>query len=87
MEPTPKKPRAGATPQPGQHKRKHEPSASPSKRRRLEEDGVVLMDGPEETLDGDGDIEMASSKADGATAASATMVNGDGQEYILIDDD
>ncbi|PPQ69264.1 hypothetical protein CVT24_000070 [Panaeolus cyanescens] len=91
LEPTPKKPRAAAVPQQNPLKRKYEPSASPSKRRQLEDDGVVLMDGPDEVLDGDGDIVMDGAKGApsnvGATAAVATATNGDGQEYILIDDD
>ena len=37
-------------------KRKLDDNPSPSKRRRLEEDGVVLMDGPDEILDS-GEVE------------------------------
>ena len=49
LEPTPKKtkPTANAT----SKKRKAEETQSPSKRRRLEEDGLVLMDGLEDRLE------------------------------------
>ncbi|KAF8960670.1 hypothetical protein BDZ97DRAFT_1833068 [Flammula alnicola] len=50
LEPTPKKPKPATST--GQTlKRKWEDGPSPSKRRRLEEDGVVLMDGPDEVLE------------------------------------
>ena len=54
LAPTPKKPKATTVPNGGpasEKKRKFEDGPSPSKRRRLEEDGVVVMDGPEEVLD------------------------------------
>ena len=46
---------------------------SPSKRRRLEEEGVVLMDGPDEVLD-DGDVGVSNGQGQG------------GAEVIVIDD-
>jgi ubiquitin-like 1-activating enzyme E1 B len=54
LAPTPKKPKATVASNGGPtsgKKRKFEDGASPSKRRRLEEDGVVVMDGPNEVLD------------------------------------
>lgn len=49
LDPTPKKPKldVGAS----ESKRKFEDNPSPSKRRRLEEEGLVLMNGPDEVLD------------------------------------
>jgi ubiquitin-like 1-activating enzyme E1 B len=47
LDPTPKKPKISA----GKSKRKFEDNPSPSKRRRLEDEGLVLMDGPDEILD------------------------------------
>jgi len=54
LAPTPKKTKATVVSNGGPasgKKRKFEDGASPSKRRRLEEDGVVVMDGPDEVLD------------------------------------
>ena len=59
LAPTPKKPKGTAVANGGLasgKKRKFEEGASPSKRRRLEEDGVVVMDGPDEILDS-GEVE------------------------------
>ncbi|KJA18252.1 hypothetical protein HYPSUDRAFT_205501 [Hypholoma sublateritium FD-334 SS-4] len=50
LEPTPKKAKPSA-PTLSALKRKFEDGPTPSKRRRLEEDGVVLMDGPDEALE------------------------------------
>ena len=50
LEPTPKKAKL-SPPTLSALKRKFEDGPSPSKRRRLEEDGVVIMDGPDETLE------------------------------------
>ena len=49
LDPTPKKPRTDK-----QLKRKFAEGHSPSKRRRLEEDGLVEMDGPNEVLEDPG---------------------------------
>ena len=51
LDPTPKKPKLAAGFVAGEGKRKHEDNPSPSKRRRLEDEGLVLMDGPDEVLD------------------------------------
>lgn len=48
LDPTPKKPKLVVA---GKSKRKFEDNPSPSKRRRLEDEGLVLMDGPDEVLD------------------------------------
>ena len=48
LDPTPKKPKLAVA---GESKRKLEDNPSPSKRRRLEDEGLVLMDGPDEVLD------------------------------------
>lgn len=58
LDPTPKKAKLAA----GANKRKLEDNPSPSKRRRLEDDGLVVMDGPDEVLDS-GDV-MEASGAD-----------------------
>ena len=47
LDPTPKKPKLAVS----ESKRKFEDNPSPSKRRRLEDEGLVLMDGPDEVLD------------------------------------
>lgn len=51
LDPTPKKPKLAAGFVGGESKRKLEDIPSPSKRRRLEDEGLVLMDGPDEVLD------------------------------------
>jgi ubiquitin-like 1-activating enzyme E1 B len=51
LDPTPKKPKLAAGVVAGISKRKFEDHPSPSKRRRLEDEGLVLMDGPDEVLD------------------------------------
>ncbi|KAF9479531.1 hypothetical protein BDN70DRAFT_932510 [Pholiota conissans] len=73
IEPTPKKPKMSFT---NAQKRKHEiDGPSPSKRRRLEEDGVVAMDGPDDVLEVDApDVQPAQAIANDA-------------DYIVIDDD
>jgi ubiquitin-like 1-activating enzyme E1 B len=57
LDPTPKKPKLAV----GESKRKHEDNPSPSKRRRLEDEGLVLMDGPDEVLD-TGDVMEVSDR-------------------------
>ena len=47
LDPTPKKAKLSVS----ESKRKFEDNPSPSKRRRLEDEGLVLMDGPDEVLD------------------------------------
>ncbi|KDR70218.1 hypothetical protein GALMADRAFT_103373 [Galerina marginata CBS 339.88] len=73
LAPTPKKPRVAAAVTnnlvAGQ-KRKLDDGQSPSKRRRLEEDGIVLMDGPDEVLDPGELMNAPQAEAD----------------YIVIDD-
>ena len=59
LDPTPKKPKLAAGVAAGKNKRSFEDNPSPSKRRRLEDDGLVLMDGPDEVLDS-GDVIEAS---------------------------
>jgi len=49
FEPTPKKPKA-TLPDSTSNKRKFEDNPSPSKKRKLEEDGLVLMDDADELL-------------------------------------
>ena len=51
LDPTPKRPKLAAGVVAGKSKRKLEDNPSPSKRRRLEDEGLVLMDGPDEVLD------------------------------------
>ena len=51
LDPTPKKAKLAVGVVAGKSKRKHEDNPSPSKRRRLEDEGLVLMDGPDEVLD------------------------------------
>ena len=51
LDPTPKKPKLAVGDVAGKSKRKLEDNPSPSKRRRLEDEGLVLMDGPDEVLD------------------------------------
>ena len=51
LDPTPKKPKLAVGVVAGKSKRKLEDNPSPSKRRRLEDEGLVLMDGPDEVLD------------------------------------
>ncbi|KAF8154730.1 hypothetical protein B0H34DRAFT_717633 [Crassisporium funariophilum] len=51
LDPTPKKPRTAPAVVAGKNKRKMEENPSPSKKRRLEEEGMVLLDGPNEVLD------------------------------------
>jgi ubiquitin-like 1-activating enzyme E1 B len=73
LEPTPKKPRSSV---PTAQKRKFEADGpSPSKRRRLEEEGVVVMDGPDEVLE----IDVTDGQPAAAPAEDA--------DYIVIDDD
>lgn len=62
LDPTPKKPKLAAGVVGGKNKRKLEDTPSPSKRRRLEDEGLVVMDGPDEVLDS-GDV-MEISEAD-----------------------
>ncbi|KAJ3508390.1 hypothetical protein NLJ89_g5779 [Agrocybe chaxingu] len=71
LAPTPKKPKFHSA---ASGKRKFEDGPSPSKRRRLEEDGLVLMDGPNEVLD------------EGVGAAGPNGVPMEA-EVIVIDDD
>lgn len=54
IDPTPKKAKLAAGVVTGK-KRKFDDSPSPSKRRRLEDEGLVVMDGPDEVLDS-GDV-------------------------------
>lgn len=49
LEPTPKKAKPSAST--SNLKRKLEGGASPNKRQRLEDDGVILLDGPDEVLE------------------------------------
>ena len=51
LDPTPKKLKIARGAVAGEGKRKVEDIPSPSKRRRLEDEGLVLMDGPDEVLD------------------------------------
>jgi len=51
LAPTPKKPKVNGHGATSNGKRKFEDAPSPSKRRRLEADGLVEMDGPDEVLD------------------------------------
>ena len=55
LDPTPKKSKLGGGVNEGKNKRKLEDNPSPSKRRRLENEGLVVMDGPDEVLDS-GDV-------------------------------
>lgn len=57
LAPTPKKAKLNV----GESKRKFEDNPSPSKRRRLEDEGLVLMDGPDEVLD-TGDVLEGSDR-------------------------
>jgi len=61
LDPTPKKPKLTARVVAGESKRKFEDNPSPSKRRRLEDEGLVLMDGPDEVLD-TGDVMEVSER-------------------------
>ncbi|KAF9531343.1 hypothetical protein CPB83DRAFT_848881 [Crepidotus variabilis] len=72
LEPTPKKPK----PNLNGTKRKRDDHASPSKRRKLEEDGVVEMDGPNEILDEE-PIAIENGTLNG---------NGTDSDIIVIDD-
>ena len=51
LDPTPKKQKLAVGVFANKSKRKLEDNPSPSKRRRLEDEGLVLMDGPDEVLD------------------------------------
>jgi ubiquitin-like 1-activating enzyme E1 B len=55
LDPTPKKPKLAAGVIGSKNKRKLEDNPSPSKRRRLEDEGLVVMDGPDEDVDS-GDV-------------------------------
>lgn len=55
LDPTPKKPKLAVGVVAGKSKRKLEDNPSPSKRRRLEDEGLVLMEGPDDVLDS-GDV-------------------------------
>ena len=55
LDPTPKKPKLAAGVFESKYKRKLEENPSPSKRRRLEDEGLVMMDGPDEVVDS-GDV-------------------------------
>ena len=61
LDPTPKKPKLAVGAVAGESKRKLEDNPSPSKRRRLEDEGLVLMDGPDEVLDA-GDVMEVSER-------------------------
>lgn len=59
LDPTPKKPRLAPGVVGGKNKRSLEDNPSPSKRRRLEDEGLVLMDGPDEVLDSGNVMEVS----------------------------
>jgi ubiquitin-like 1-activating enzyme E1 B len=59
LDPTPKKLKTTPGLFSGKNKRKFEDNPSPSKRRRLEDDGLVLMDGPDEVLDSGNVMEVS----------------------------
>ncbi|KAF8908185.1 hypothetical protein CPB84DRAFT_1813393 [Gymnopilus junonius] len=73
LAPTPKKPRI--EPAASVLMRRLEERQSPSKRRRLEADGLVVMDGPDDVLDS------------GEVAGVVGVDQGGASEVIVIDDD